>query len=199
MQTLLIATHNSGKLKEYQTLFANLPVQLVSLREQSIDMDVDETGTSFVENAILKARSYSQASQLLTLADDSGLEVDALDGAPGIYSARYGGVKGAAQHQYLLDQLTSVTNEAKRSARFRCVIALCDPQGRMETVDGSVEGQITFAPRGEHGFGYDPLFYLPEYDKTMAELAPSVKNQISHRAVAARALRPILAVWLGNS
>jgi XTP/dITP diphosphohydrolase len=194
MQELLIATHNQGKLREFGQIFAGLPFQLRSLAELGITQDVEETGTTFAENAQLKAEAYRDMSGLLTLADDSGLEVAALNGAPGVYSARYGGLKGEAQLRYLLDQLRDVPWHA-RLARFVCVIALAHPDGRLEFVEGTLPGVIEFEPKGSGGFGYDPLFYVLDDDKTLAELPAERKNEISHRANAARAAREILSRW----
>ena len=191
---LLIATNNPGKIREYQELLADLPLELTSPAQEGLDIEVAETGESFAENARLKAIAYAKASGLLTLADDSGLEVDALGGEPGIRSARYAG-EGASdeeRYQLLLERLEDVPWE-ERTARFRCVIAVATPDREVYTAEGSCEGIIAFEPEGEHGFGYDPIFYLPEYGKTMAELPPEVKNKISHRAKAAQKTREFLA------
>ncbi len=192
MHELLIATHNPGKLREFAAIFDGLGLTLRTLDDLGIREDVEETGTTFEENARLKAEGYLALSGLPTLADDSGLEVAALGGAPGIYSARYGGVKGEAQLQYLLDQMQDVPWH-QRLARFVCVIALARPGQPTQFVQGTLPGVIELAPRGSGGFGYDPLFYLLDYDQTMAELPAETKNQISHRAEAARAVREILA------
>lgn len=190
---LLIATHNPGKLEEYKELLKELPLELVSLADLGVTMQVEETGTTFVENALLKARAYAKATGLVTIADDSGLEVKALGGAPGVHSARYGGANLSDQERYerLLRAMADIPR-AERKARFRCVIAVAWPDGRCAFVEGTCEGEIAYAPRGEHGFGYDPIFYLPECGRTMAELPPEVKNQISHRAAAARELVALL-------
>ncbi|RME48879.1 MAG: XTP/dITP diphosphatase [Chloroflexi bacterium] len=193
MRKLLIATNNPGKLAEYRTLFAGLPLELTSPTAEGIDLNVEETGSSFEENAVLKAVAYAKASGLPALADDSGLEVMALDGEPGIHSSRYAGsgATDADRYRKLLKKLEGVPWE-RRQARFRCVIAIATPQGALKTVEGQVTGRIAFEPRGEHGFGYDPVFYLLSYGKTMAELPEEVKNQISHRAAAARKAIPVL-------
>ncbi len=190
---LLVATNNQGKLREYRDLLAGLPVQLVSLSEAGIDTEVEETGHTFAENAVLKASCYARASGLCTLADDSGLEVDALGGEPGVMSSRYAGPRAtdADRVRFLLNKMRTVSDD-RRSARFRCVIAVASPSGRVETSEGSVEGVIIREPRGEHGFGYDPIFYVPEMSRTMAELPPAVKNRISHRARAAAGARLII-------
>jgi XTP/dITP diphosphohydrolase len=190
MVKLLIATHNPGKVKEYEELLAGLPLELTSPAEEALDIEVDETGGSFAENASLKATAYAKASGLLTLADDSGLEVDALSGEPGIRSARYAGRGASDEERYrlLLEKLRGVPWE-KRTARFRCVIAVATPEGQIHTAEGACEGIIAFEPKGEHGFGYDPVFYFQEYGKTMAELPLEIKNRISHRAKAAQKAR----------
>jgi XTP/dITP diphosphohydrolase len=197
---LLVATYNPGKVREYEELLAGLPVRLEITfpAQEGLNLDVEETGQTFEENAQLKAHAFAQASGLLTLADDSGLEVDALDGAPGVRSARYAGPGASDIDRYrkLLDELADVPEEA-RSARFRCVIALAEADGTIRTAEGTCEGRIGFAPRGEHGFGYDPVFVVSGYgERTMAELPPDLKNEISHRARAAVAIQPILVKLL---
>jgi XTP/dITP diphosphohydrolase len=190
---LLLATNNQGKVREYRRLLHGVPFDIVSPREVGIDADVEETGSSFEENAALKATTLGAASGLTTIADDSGLEVDALGGEPGIRSARYAG-EGASDADrivFLLSKLKDVP-EKERSARFRCVIALAEAGGRVEYFSGACEGFITTASRGENGFGYDPVFYLPERGKTMAEISEEEKNRISHRARAAEKARAFL-------
>jgi len=190
---LLIATHNQGKKREYEALFHDPRLELLTLTELGIRARIEESGATYADNALLKARGYAALSGLLTLADDSGLEVDALAGAPGVYSARYvdEGASDEARYRYLLRNLEGVPDE-RRSARFRCVIALAWHTGRTEVVEGHCEGMITREPKGEHGFGYDPVFYVVERAKTMAELGEEEKNQISHRARAAAKARRIL-------
>jgi len=184
---LLLATNNKGKVREYRHLLHDLPYELVTLAEQNITTVVAETGQSLEDNARLKATALAKESRLITLADDSGLEVDALGGEPGPLSARYAGEDASDKERvrYLLGRLEGVPWE-KRKARFRCVIALAKPDGQVELCQGERRGYITFAPKGEQGFGYDPVFYLPELDKTMAELSLEIKNQVSHRGQAAR-------------
>jgi len=190
---LLIATRNPGKKREYEDLLGDLGYDLVTLDEVGIDLEVAETGTTYAENAALKARGYAAASGLITLADDSGLEVDALGGAPGVLSARYAGDEAtdADRYEKLLGEMRNVPDE-RRTAHFRCVIVVTWPDGHSECVEGTCEGRITREPCGNHGFGFDPVFYLPELGCTMAELPPEVKNRISHRARAAQAIRPKL-------
>ena len=187
---LLIATTNPGKVREYQHLLNGLAYVLVSLSEVGITHEVAETGATYEENALLKAREYAALSGLLTLADDSGLEVDALGGRPGIQSARYAPDSPARIRQLLAEMQNIPAGE--RSARFQCVIALAWPDGRTEITTGTCEGQIATAAQGANGFGFDPVFYVPESGLTMAELPEDVKNQISHRARAAHRMRPIL-------
>jgi XTP/dITP diphosphohydrolase len=191
---LLIATRNRGKKREYARLLQGLEVELIALDDLGVTKTIKEDGASYTENALLKARGYAAATGLLTLADDSGLEVDALDGAPGVLTARYAGEGATDEQRYslLLEQLKDVPHE-HRTARFRCVIALAWPDGRVEITEGVCEGRITREPRGEHGFGYDPVFYVPEYGCTMAELPPEIKNRISHRARAAAVASEILS------
>jgi len=193
MPKLLLATNNQAKVREYKSLLQNLPYELVTLADQGISTMVSEEGESLEENARLKATVLAAESQLLAMADDSGLEVDALGGEPGRLSARYAG-EGASDRErvdYLLARLEGVPWE-KRSARFRCVIAIAMPEGKVEFCSGECRGFIAFKPRGEHGFGYDPVFYLPEFGKTMAELPLEIKNQVSHRGQAAREVSQVL-------
>ena len=190
---LLIATGNSGKMREYAGLLQGTPFELVSLRDFGITYEVEETGETFEENAWLKASEYAAISGLLTLADDSGLEVDALSGEPGVHSARYGGDSCTSDQervQLLLKNLEGISWE-ERGARFRCVIAIAtlakspqDPPVLITQTEGSVAGMIQYSPQGDDGFAYDPVFYLPSYDKTVAQLPLDVKNKISHRATA---------------
>jgi XTP/dITP diphosphohydrolase len=190
---LLIATGNPGKVREYDELFAGLPITCISPAEIGIHLQVDESGTTYAENATIKAVAFARASGRVTLADDSGLDVDALDGRPGVHSARYGGpgLGDADRWRSLLKELVDVPWE-ERTARFRCVIAVASPEGEVTTVNGTCEGVIAFSAAGEGGFGYDPVFYLPDYGCTMAQLPAGVKNQISHRGRAAEAARPVL-------
>lgn len=193
MIKLLVATNNPGKVREYEALLKGLPLTLTYPAQEGIDVEVKETGSTFAENARLKAAAYAGASGLLTLADDSGLEVDALGGEPGTRSARYAGQGASDEDRYrlLLSKLEGVPWE-RRTARFRCVIAVTTPQREVRTAEGTCEGVIAFEPKGGHGFGYDPVFYMPEHGQTMAELEPEVKNRISHRARAAEGARRIL-------
>ena len=184
---LLIATHNPGKLGELTWLLGDVPFDLVSLADVGIHHQVDETGETFEQNAALKAETYARLSGLPTLADDSGLEVDALDGEPGVRSSRYAGdnANDADRIAFLLRKLANIP-AGDRSARFRCVIAVAWPRGPLELHSGACEGTIIEAPRGSNGFGYDPVFFVPAMGKTMAELTAAQKNRVSHRGLAAR-------------
>jgi len=184
---LLLATNNPGKVREYKSLLRELPLELVLPRELGITGDVDEVGGSLEENARIKATAMAARSRLLALADDSGLEVEALGGEPGPLSARYAG-EGASDKErveFLLAKLKGVPWE-KRTARFRCFIAIAGPEGEVELCSGECHGFIAFEPKGEKGFGYDPIFYFPGLDQTMAELPLDIKNKVSHRGEAAR-------------
>lgn len=187
MPRLLLATNNEGKIAEYRQLLADCGWELVTPRQIGLALDVEETGTSYEENATLKALRFAAASGLYALADDSGLEVDALGGGPGPRSARYGGegLSDMDRVRILLDELAGVPDE-RRTARFRAVIAIAAPNGDVRLCEGSVEGRIAQAPQGENGFGYDPVFFLPDRGCTVAQLPPTIKNAISHRGVAAR-------------
>ena len=184
---LLLATRNAAKISEYTSLLSGAPFELTSLAEQGMDVEVRETGLTLEENAEIKALGCAVDGRFLTMADDSGLEVDALGGEPGPLSARYAG-EGATDKQridFLLSRLKGIPWE-KRGARFRCVIAVAKPSNLLGLCQGECRGVIAFEPSGGHGFGYDPVFYLPELGKTMAELTMEEKNRLSHRGLAAR-------------
>jgi XTP/dITP diphosphohydrolase len=200
MQKLLVATTNQGKLAEYAAIFAGLPLELRTLRDEGIADDVEETGATFAENAILKAEYYAARSGLPVLADDSGLEVAALGGEPGVRSARYAGPgkSDAERNAFLLEKLANVPFHA-RLARFVCVIALVRPGMTPVVVEGVLPGVIENEPRGSGGFGYDPLFYVLDENATLAEIPAARKNQISHRARAAQQARVELERWLRES
>ena len=193
MSKLLLATTNRGKVREYRHLLGGLPFELVIPNEVGIEIAVEENYPSYEENARMKATAYAGASRIITLADDSGVEVDALDGEPGIRSARAAGEEASDKDriEHLLSRLKDVPWE-KRTARFKCVIAIAAPEGRVDLCQGECQGLIAFEPEGESGFGYDPVFYLPELGKTMAELPLDIKNQISHRGRAAREAYKVL-------
>jgi len=185
---VVIATRNTGKMNEMRKMLFNTSFSAFSLDEVSVLEEVEETGTSFEENAMLKAETYGKLSGKLTIADDSGIEVDALGGAPGIYSARYGGDGKDDQdrNKLLLENVEGIP-EHQLTARFRCVVALWNPiDNTIVTFDGKIEGKITRNVRGENGFGYDPLFFFPEKNKTLAELTLIEKERVSHRGEAMR-------------
>ena len=200
MIDLLVATTNQGKFAEIQTFLKRLPLRILSLRDLANPPAVVEDGTSFAANALKKARTLAQFSGLLTLADDSGIEVDALGGAPGIFSARYGGAEGSdeANNEKLLRELANVPEE-KRTGRFVCVLALCAPDaaGLKEwTVRESCEGRISLTLKGANGFGYDPLFFYPPFGKTFGEIAGETKATVSHRGKALRKLAEMMPKWV---
>ena len=191
---LVVATRNPGKVREYRQLLADWPVELISLDDAGVTGDVDETGDTFVANARLKASEYARLSNLPTISDDSGLEVHALGGDPGVYSARYGGdaCRSDADRVALLLRNLEGVPRSQRLARFRCVTAIAAPGGVViGTVVGSVAGMIQSEPVGEHGFGYDPIFQLPSLGQTIAQVPLEIKNRISHRADAARKARSL--------
>ena len=194
MIKLLIATHNQGKLNEYAQLLSPTGIDLLSLDDIGVTEEVDETGVSFRENSYLKAKGYSVLSGMITLSDDSGLQVDHLGGEPGIYSARYGGAScdnDSDRVELLLNNLHG-TPWHDRTARFTCVISICLGEELLSSVVGSISGMIQYEPRGHNGFGYDPIFYLPSYRKTMSELEQKEKNLLSHRSDALRKVSSIL-------
>lgn len=194
----LIATNNKKKLREIGAILEKLGVSAVSLSEAGVESDAEETGTTFEENSFIKAEAAMKISGLPTIADDSGLEVDALGGEPGVYSARYGGDKckdDIERYEYLLENMRDVP-KGKRSARFVSVITCVFPDGKTISARGEIEGEILFAPAGEGGFGYDPVFYVESEGMTTAEMSQERKNQISHRAksleILANKLREVL-------
>jgi XTP/dITP diphosphohydrolase len=199
MPKLLLATKNRAKAQEYLLLLQGPPLELTNLAEQGIEVVVSETGKTLEQNATLKAQAYASLSNLLTLADDSGLEVDALGGEPGILSARYAGADASDEDriEQLLKRLDGVPWE-KRKARFRCVIAIAAPGGKVELCHGECQGVIALSPKGKNGFGYDPIFYLPEQGKTMAELSIEEKNEVSHRGEAAMRARQVLELHIAR-
>ncbi len=195
---LLVATHNRGKLAEYADMLAEFDFEWLTLSDVGVTMDVEETGDSFLANGRLKAIAYARETRLLTLAEDSGLEVDALGGEPGIYTARYGG-EGLSHEKRYRFLLKNMEGKADRAARFRCVIVLCDENGReIGHSYGVCQGAVAHEPMGDGGFGYDPIFYLPNLGGTMAQQSPETKHQISHRGQALQAILPLLRNWLNN-
>lgn len=199
MQKIIFATGNAGKMKEIRMILADLGVEVLSMKEAGVDADIAEDGKTFEENAVIKAKAIMELTGALVLADDSGLEVDYMDKAPGVYSARFLGEDTSydIKNQYIIDQLKDA-HGSERSARFVCVIAAAFPDGTVETRRGTIEGVIGDAPAGENGFGYDPIFYVPEYGCSTAQLPPDVKNQISHRGKALEAMKDVLKAYLAN-
>jgi len=190
---MIVASGNGDKIAEFRALFAASDVEIVAPAELGLSLDIAETGASYYENALLKARAYAGAAGMLALADDSGIEVDALDGAPGIFSARFGGgsLTDEGRVSLLLERLALLPH-AQRSARYRCVLVAAAPSGEIWTSEGSCEGFIAQAPRGSNGFGYDPVFLVEGREQTMAELTGAEKNLISHRARALASMREAL-------
>ena len=217
MKKIVFATGNAGKMKEIREILADLPVEIYSMKEAGISVEIDENGKTFEENAKIKAQTVAGCTDgdMIVLADDSGLEVDALNGEPGVYSARYMGEDTSyrIKNQSLVDRLEGVPVE-KRTARFVCVIAAAFPDGtvcttkgtiegkigyedgRRETVRATMEGRIGYEEKGENGFGYDPIFYLPDMSRTTAELSPEEKNAVSHRGKALAAMKEQIASYL---
>ena len=197
---LLLATNNEHKLAELRDIMGALPIALVTPAQIGMELEVEETGETFEANAVLKAIAFARGAGLPALADDSGLEIDALGGAPGVWSKRFAGegATDADRNQLALERLRGVP-AGQRSARFRCVMAVATPEELLGTVEGRVEGQIAEAPRGAHGFGYDPIFLVEGGNRTMAELTATEKNQISHRARAGAAAARLIARWLDGS
>ncbi len=190
MDKIIFATGNEGKMKEVRMILEDLGLPVLSLKDAGITADVEENGTTFEENAQIKAKAIMEMTGALVLADDSGLEVDALDKEPGIYSARYMGHDTSyhIKNQNIIDRLEGKVGE-ERSARFVCAIAAAFPDGRVLTTRGTMEGQIGYQEKGENGFGYDPIFYLPEYQCYSAELSLEEKNKLSHRGKALRLMK----------
>jgi XTP/dITP diphosphohydrolase len=194
LQKLLIASNNAHKVTEFRRLFEHLPIELVTPNDIELALDVEETGETFEANARLKAHAFAKASSLPALADDSGIEVDALDGRPGVRSARYGGdgLDDEGRVQLLLQEMASVP-DGQRACRYRVVLVLVDQSGAEETTEGRCEGSVAWSTSGANGFGYDPVFYVPAFGKTIADIDPDQKDGISHRGIAARAMAEVLA------
>ena len=196
-QKFVLATHNPGKLKEMSSILSRFGVEVVSPKELGITVDVEETGTTFAENAMLKAKTICAAAGLPAIADDYGLCVDALNGGPGVYSARYGGEGLDDKGRYTL-LLNSMRGQATRAAHFTCAIACAFPNGDTLTAEGQVQGTIAFAPMGEGGFGYDPVFFYPPLAKTFGQLTAEEKSTISHRGQALKEFSAKLETYLGK-
>ena len=190
---VIFATSNEGKMKEVRAILEDLGMEVLSMKEAGIHVDVVEDGTTFEENAVIKATEIQKVCGEIVLADDSGLEIDYLNKEPGIYSARYMGEDTSyrIKNQNLIDRLEGVEDE-KRTARFVCAIAAAFPDGTVEVTRGTIEGRIGYEESGENGFGYDPIFYVPEYGCTTAQLSPEQKNEVSHRGKALRKMKEIM-------
>lgn len=194
-EKFVLATHNPGKLREMGEILGKFGVEVVSPGDLGLTVDVEETGATFAENAMLKAKAICKAANLPAIADDSGLCVDALNGGPGVYSARYGGEGLDDRGRYML-LLNNLRGQPTRAAHFACAIACAFPNGKTLTAEGRCDGAIAFAPMGEGGFGYDPVFLVPEKAKTFAQLTDAEKNEISHRGKALAAFAEKLATYL---
>lgn len=195
LSRLLIATNNDHKISEFRRLLAGIPFELVTPSDIGISLDVEETGETFEENAILKAKAFAKTSKLPSLADDSGIEVEALGGKPGVHSARYGGpgLSDSDRLQLLLRETAEVQASA-RACRYQVALVLADPGGGMQMTTGVCEGRLALAPVGTGGFGYDPIFYIPMFQRTIAQLEPDEKDSVSHRGQATRAMTAMLTV-----
>lgn len=193
MKKIIFATSNEGKMDEIREILKDLDVELLSLKEAGFDLDIEENGSTFEENASIKAQTVSNLTGEMVLADDSGLEVDYLEKAPGIYSARFLGedTPYSIKNQYIIDKLADAKGK-ERSARFVCVIACAFPNGAVITKRGTIEGVIAEKISGAHGFGYDPIFYVPEFQCTTADMPSDLKNEISHRGKALRAMKEVI-------
>ena len=197
MKKLVFATGNMDKLREIKAILSGMDYEILSMKEAGVDVDIVEDGKTFEENALIKARAVSKASGALAMADDSGLVIDALNGEPGIYSARYMGEDTSydIKNQNLIDRLEGVPDE-ERTARFVCAMAAVFPDGTEKTFVKAMEGRIGYKIAGANGFGYDPIFFLPQYGKTSAEISPEQKNAISHRGQALRMMKTALEAML---
>lgn len=198
MKEIIFATGNAGKMKEIREILSDLPVKVLSMKEAGINSEAEENGATFEENAVIKAKAVAadpicREMEAIVLADDSGLEIDYLGGEPGVYSARYMGEDTSyrVKNRNLIERLSGVPKE-QRTARFVCVIAAVLPDGKVLTSRGTIEGKIGYEERGENGFGYDPIFYLPDMSRTTAELKPEEKNAISHRGKALAKMKELL-------
>ena len=197
MIKIIFASNNEGKIKEVKQICSDMNVEIISMKEAGIELDIEENGTTFEENALIKAEAIMKVTGQVTIADDSGLEVDYLGGEPGVYSARYMGhdMPYDIKNQAIIDRLKGV-EEKDRTARFVCAMAAVFPDGRHFTTRGTMEGVIGYEIKGNNGFGYDPIVYLPQYQKTSAELSPEEKNKISHRGEALEKLKNQLAEYI---
>lgn len=193
MKRIIFATTNKDKVREVKMMLEGFDVELCTMKEAGMDVDIVEDGTTFEENAIIKAKTIMEMTGEIALADDSGLEVDYMDGAPGIYSARFLGEDTSydVKNNYIIDKLKDAKG-SERSARFVCAMAAAFPNGDIETCRGTIEGVIAYEQKGTNGFGYDPIVYVPEYEMTTGEMAPELKNSISHRGKALEQMKEVL-------
>lgn len=193
MKRIIFATTNKDKVREVKMMLEGFDVELCTMKEAGVDVDIVEDGTTFEENAIIKAKTIMEITGEIALADDSGLEVDYMDGAPGIYSARFLGEDTSydLKNNYIIDKLKDAKG-SERSARFVCAMAAAFPNGDIETCRGTIEGLIAYEQKGTNGFGYDPIVYVPEYEMTTGEMAPELKNSISHRGKALEQMKEVL-------
>ncbi|MBD5544011.1 MAG: XTP/dITP diphosphatase [Lachnospiraceae bacterium] len=197
MRKIIFATGNEGKVREVQAIMADMDVEVLSLKQAGISAEIEENGASFEENAVIKAKEIAKLTDAVVLADDSGLEIDYLNKEPGIYSARYLGedTPYREKNRLILERMEKAPEE-KRTARFICAMAAVLPDGTLITTHGAMEGRIGYESKGENGFGYDPIFYLPEYGMTSAQIDPAEKNRISHRGKALREMKAeLLKKW----
>ncbi len=193
MKKIVFATGNKGKMNEIRQIMSDMDVEILSMKEAGIHIDIEENGTTFEENALIKARAIAKETDAIVLADDSGLEIDYLDKAPGVLSARYLGedTPYSIKNAHILELLQNIPKE-QRTARFVCAIAAVFPNGKEVTTYATIEGEIAYQSEGENGFGYDPIFYVPEYNKTTAQLDPEEKNKISHRGKALTKMKDVI-------
>ena len=194
MKEIVLASSNAGKVREVEMMMKDMGIRVIPLSETSFDEEIEENGATFEENAVIKAKAVAEKLNVPVLADDSGLEIDYLDKAPGIYSARYLGhdTPYSVKNKMILDKLEGVPDE-ERTARFVCSMALALPEGNVLTTTATMEGRIAYEIKGENGFGYDPIFYLPEFGMSSAEISPEQKNEISHRGKALRMMKDEIA------
>jgi XTP/dITP diphosphohydrolase len=194
---IVFATGNAGKVKEVQAILADLGMEVVTMKEEGIELDIVEDGTTYEENALIKVREVAKYTDAIVMADDSGIEIEYLDNGPGIFSARFLGEDTSyrIKNNYIIEQLAGVPDE-KRTARYVCAIAAVLPNGQELTTRGVFEGRIGYEEAGENGFGYDPIFYVPKFGKTTAQLSPEEKNQVSHRGLALEAMKAELKKYL---
>lgn len=194
---IVFATGNAGKVKEVQAILADLGMEVVTMKDEGIELDIVEDGTTYEENALIKVREVAKYTDAIVMADDSGIEIEYLDNGPGIFSARFLGEDTSyrIKNNYIIEQLAGVPDE-KRTARYVCAIAAVLPNGQELTTRGVFEGRIGYEEAGENGFGYDPIFYVPKFGKTTAQLLPEEKNQVSHRGLALEAMKAELKKYL---